>query len=227
VVALAVGRVAERTSGALVGWVAFVVVFASLQYAGRFTAEDRPDDLAYRWDTSIVALVSSAIVLGIALALAHGRRFREAFALRRPRSWRTALLLSGAIIVAMLVVSFALSPLLDPEEEQGLVPTTWDSSRAAPFAAFALAVAVVAPIVEELMFRGIGYTLLEPFGERFAIVAVGLAFGLVHGLVDGFVIVAAFGIGLAYMRSRTRSIYPCILLHSAFNGTALLIGLTT
>jgi membrane protease YdiL (CAAX protease family) len=227
VVALAVGRVAERTSGALVGWVAFVVVFASLQYAGRFTAEDRPDDLAYRWETSIVALVSSAIVLGIALALAHGRRFREAFALRRPRSWRTALLLSGAIIVAMLVVSFALSPLLDPEEEQGLVPTTWDSSRAAPFAAFALAVAVVAPIVEELMFRGIGYTLLEPFGERFAIVAVGLAFGLVHGLVDGFVIVAAFGIGLAYMRSRTRSIYPCILLHSAFNGTALLIGLTT
>jgi membrane protease YdiL (CAAX protease family) len=226
VVALAVGRVVERTSGALAGWAAFVVVFAGLQYAGRFTAEDRPDDLAFRWETSIVALVSSAIVLGIALALAHGRGFREAFAFRRPRSWWTALLVSGAIIVAMLVVSFALSPLLDPEEEQGLVPTTWDSSRAAPFAAFALAVAVVAPIVEELMFRGIGYTLLEPFGERFAIVGVGVAFGLVHGLVDGFVIIVAFGIGLAYLRSRTQSIYPCILLHSVFNGTALLIGLT-
>jgi membrane protease YdiL (CAAX protease family) len=227
VVALAVGRVAQRASGALVGWVAFVVVFASLQYAGRFAAEDRPDDLAYRWETSIAAFVSSVIVLGIALALAYRHGFRQAFALRRPRSWRAALLVSGAIIVAMLVVSFALSPLLDPEEEQGLVPTTWDSSRAAPFAAFAIAVTIVAPIVEELMFRGIGYTLLEPFGERFAIVAVGVAFGLVHGLVDGFVIVVAFGIGLAYLRSRTQSIYPCILLHAAFNGTALSIGLTT
>jgi membrane protease YdiL (CAAX protease family) len=226
-VALAVGRVAHPAGGALIGWLAFVVVFAALQYAGRLTAEDRPADLAYRWETSVVAFVSSAIVLGIAVALAYRRGLRETFALRRPRSWLTALLISGAIIVAMLVVSFALSPLLDPEQEQGLVPTTWDSSRAAQFGAFALAVTVVAPVVEELMFRGVGYTLLEPFGERVAVVGVGIAFALVHGLIEGFVIIAAFGIGLAYLRSRTRSIYPCVLLHGAFNATALLLGLVT
>lgn len=226
-VTVAVGRVAERASGALVGWLAFVVVFGSLQYAGRLTAEDRPDDLAYRWETSVAAFFSSALVLGIAVALAYRRGLREAFALRRPRSWRTALLASGAIIVAMLIVSTALSPLLDPEEEQGLVPTTWDSTRAAQFGAFAIAVTVVAPVVEELMFRGVGYTLLEPFGQRFAIVGVGLAFALVHGLIEGFVIIAAFGIALAYLRSRTQSVYPCIVLHFAFNATALLLGLTT
>jgi membrane protease YdiL (CAAX protease family) len=222
-----VGRVEERASGALAGWVAFIVVFASLQYAGRLTADDRPEDLAFRWETSIAAFVSSAIVLGIAILLAYRRGLREAFALRPPRSWRTALLVSGGIIAAMLVLSTALAPVLDPEEEQGLVPTTWDPDRAAQFAAFALAVTVVAPVVEELMFRGVGYTLLEPLGKHVAIVGTGLAFGLVHGLFEGFAIIFAFGIGLAYLRSRTDSIYPCVLLHSAFNGTALILGLTT
>lgn len=226
-VPLAVGRVDERPGGALIGWSTFVLVFAALQYAGRFATDDRPSDLAYRWETSIAAFVSSAIVLGIAILLAHRRGFREAFALRRPRSWRTAFLISGAIIIAMLVVSTALAPVLDPEEEQGLVPSSWDPDRIPQFGAFAIAVTVVAPIVEELMFRGIGYTLLEPLGERIAIIGVGLAFGLVHGLVEGFVIIVAFGTGLAYLRSRTRSIYPCMLLHSAFNATALILGLAT
>jgi membrane protease YdiL (CAAX protease family) len=227
VVALAVGRLDERAGGALAGWGAFVLVFASLQYAGRLTTGDAPEDLAYRWETSIAAFVSSAIVLGIAILLAYRRGLRETFALRPPRSWRTALLISGAIILVMLVISTALSPVLDPEDEQGLVPTSWDPDRIPQFGAFALAVTVVAPIVEELMFRGVGYTLLEPLGERVAIITVGLAFGLVHGLFEGFVIIAAFGIGLGYLRSRTQSIYPCVLLHSVFNGTALVLGLTT
>ena len=36
--------------------------------------------------------------------------------------------------------------------------------------------------------------------------------------------IATFGIGLAYLRSRTDSIYPCILLHASFNAAGLAIG---
>jgi membrane protease YdiL (CAAX protease family) len=222
-----VGRVEGRGSGALVGWSAFVLVFAALQYAGRLTSDERPDDLAYRWETSVAAFVSAAIVLGIAVLLAYRRGLRETFALRPPQSWGTALRISGAIIIVMLVISTALSNVLDPEEEQGLVPTSWDPDRLPQFGAFVLAVTVVAPIVEELMFRGVGFTLLEPFGEWFAIIVVGIAFGLVHGLFEGFVIITAFGMGLAYLRSRTQSIYPCILLHSSFNAIALVLSLVT
>ena len=77
------------------------------------------------------------------------------------------------------------------------------------------------------MFRGIGFTLLQPFGEDVAVLVVGIAFGLVHGLIEGFLIIAVLGGGLAVLRSRTQSLYPCILLHSAFNATALVLGLTT
>ena len=42
------------------------------------------------------------------------------------------------------------------------MPDAWDSSRAAPFLANALVVAVVAPFVEELLYRGLG-TGCSPF----------------------------------------------------------------
>ena len=58
-------------------------------------------------------------------------------------------------------------------------------------------------------------------------IVVGLAFALIHGLVEGFPIIATFGIGLTYLRAKTGSIYPCILLHAAFNGAALALGVAT
>ena len=52
----------------------------------------------------------------------------------------------------------------DPTEEQGLVPDGWDSSRAGAFVAFFLAVTFLAPSVEELTYRGLGFSLLRPYG---------------------------------------------------------------
>jgi len=34
-------------------------------------------------------------------------------------------------------------------------------------------------------------------------------------------VLVALGIGLAWLRSRTDSLYPCFLLHALFNGIAL------
>ena len=64
--------------------------------------------------------------------------------------------------------------------------------------------------------------MLARFGRAAAIALVGLAFGLAHGLVEALPILAAFGAGLAYLRSRTESVYPGILLHATFNGIVLL-----
>ncbi len=36
--------------------------------------------------------------------------------------------------------------------------------------------------------------------------------------------VAAIGAALAFVRSRTGSIYPAMLMHGAFNGTQMLLG---
>jgi membrane protease YdiL (CAAX protease family) len=90
-----------------------------------------------------------------------------------------------------------------------------------------VAVAVVAPFVEELMFRGLGYRLLEPFGRWHAILGIGLAFALVHGLLAGFPILFFFGAALAWLRSRTGSVFPGMLLHAFFNGATLVLAVST
>jgi membrane protease YdiL (CAAX protease family) len=104
------------------------------------------------------------------------------------------------------------------------VPKTWHPAHAAPFVANFIVVAIVAPVVEELTFRGLGYRLLEPFGRWVAILGVGLAFGLAHGLVEALPILAAFGAGLAYVRMRTGSVYPGMLVHATFNGLVLIVA---
>ncbi len=82
------------------------------------------------------------------------------------------------------------------------------------------------PFVEELTFRGLGYSLLERFGRWPAILGVGLAFGLAHGLLLSLPVIVAFGCALAWIRSRTDSVYPGMLLHALFNAIALVAAVT-
>ena len=221
------GRVDHRVSGALIGWLAFLVIFSALNYIARFSGPKPPKDVAYRWESSIAALVQFALIFAIVLLIARGRNKREFFALRPPTSWGRAATISIAVIIVIFLIAQGLAPFVDPEAEQGLTPTYWDSDRIAQFAAYAFAVIVAGPIVEELVFRGAGFSLLEPFGRWTAVLGVGVAFGLAHGLLEGLPIITAFGLGLAYLRSRTQSLYPCVLLHSAFNATALALGVAT
>jgi uncharacterized protein len=227
VVALAVGRIERTVPGALVGWAAFVITFAALNYTARLTGPRPPGDVAYRWESSIGALLQVALILAIVMLIARGRDKRTLFALRRPTSWARAAGISVAVIAAVLFLAWALAPFIDPEAEQGLTPTYWDADRIPQFAAYAFAVVVAGPIVEELVFRGAGFALLRPFGARVAIAGTAIAFGLAHGLLEGLAIITVFGLGLAFLRERTRSLYPCVLLHAAFNATALALGVTT
>jgi len=67
---------------------------------------------------------------------------------------------------------------------------------------------------------------LERFGRWPAIFLVGLVFGLAHGLVVSLPIIVAFGCVLAWVRSETRSVFPGMVLHAAFNLVALIAAVT-
>lgn len=215
-----------RMRGRLAGWLAFVLALTALAYAARLADTETPDDLAYRWSSSVAALVQYGLMLGVLLLIARGLSKREMFALRRPASWPRALGLAFLSLLAIWAASAALAPFLDASDEQGLVPDDWDSSRAAAFIAFFLVVAVLAPVVEELTYRGLGFTLLAPYGTWVAILVTGVLFGAAHGLVAGLPVLTIFGIVVAWLRSRTGSVYPSMLLHGVFNGTALLLSVT-
>ena len=124
----------------------------------------------------------------------------------------------------MVVLSAVLTPLLHPGREQGYTPPHWEPRHAAAYVANGVVIAVFAPIVEELTFRGLGFSLLQPLGATGAILLVGISFGIWHGLVEALPLLAAFGAGLAYLRSRVDSVYPGMVVHGLFNAVSLTIA---
>jgi uncharacterized protein len=222
-----VARVEERPGlGRLVAWLVLVGALAAFAYIGRTAGGDPPDDVLYRYDTAVGSAILYGLVLAAVVLICQGASVRELLALRRPRSWGRAAAIALGIFGVMLALGAILDPFLDAGEEQGLTPDDWESDRAGAFAANTVVVAGLAPIVEELTYRGLGFSLLLRFGRPTAILLVGVAFGLGHGLFAALPILVAFGIGLAFLRDRTGSIYPAILLHAAFNGLALALAVT-
>jgi membrane protease YdiL (CAAX protease family) len=208
-------------------WGTFVAAFATLSYTLRFTSGKPPKDLLYKWSTVAGTLFQFAIIAAIIYGIAGlSRDRRGVFALQRPTSWRTAIKIGIGVGIGIFILTLILTPLLEPGREQGVTPDTWQPKHAAAYIANGIVVAVVAPIVEELTFRGLGYSLLARYGRWTAIIGTGLAFGLAHGLVDAFPILAAFGFGLAYLRSRVDSVYPGMIVHGLFNAIALTVAVS-
>ena len=219
--ALAVGRLIERHPVRLKFWCLLVGLVIALAYAGRATSGKPPKNYLYTWGAVANGVIEYSVLLAFLAAIAIGVS-REQLGLVRPRSWAAAFGWSIAAFVAVFVVGSILSPILHPGREQGLTPTGWDGHRAAQFAANFAVIALVAPVAEELTFRGVGFGLIAPYGRWLAIVAVGVAFGLAHGLVEALPILVFFGIALAWVRSRTGSVFPGIVIHAGWNAVALL-----
>ena len=80
---------------------------------------------------------------------------------------------------------------------------------------------VIAPLAEEFLFRGLLLNRLLPLGERFAIVASALCFGLFHGNVNQFFYAFGVGVVLACVARITCCLRQSILLHAAINFTSV------
>jgi membrane protease YdiL (CAAX protease family) len=212
-------------SGKLAGWFLLVGVVSAISYAGRFAGGKPPKNALYQYSTAASELILFAIILGFVFLIARGLPKRDAFALRTPRSWGQAIGLGVGVLFVVAIANAVFNPLLHGGREQGLTPSGWEPKHATAFALNILAFSVIGPISEELTFRGLGFYLLESFvGQTATILVLGMMFGLWHGLIEALPVLVVFGLCLAYLRARTDSIYPGMILHAAFNGAALLFA---
>jgi membrane protease YdiL (CAAX protease family) len=218
---------APRQKGRLIAWFGLAGVLAAIAYAGRLSGGEPPDDVLYLWSTFVGALIQYAIMFALILWIARGLN-RPLLALEAPQRRLAAVGWAVVALVVIVVATGILSQFLDAGDEQGLVPHGWDSARAAPFIANAAVVSLVAPFVEELLYRGLGFGLLRQFVSPWpAILITGLAFGLAHGLVLGLPVLSIFGFTLGWLRWKTGSVYPGMCVHALFNATALLAAVLT
>jgi membrane protease YdiL (CAAX protease family) len=180
---------------------------------------------------SMIVVISSQLVMFsiflMAIFLEDGfDYFMRLF--RRPNLKKASLLV---IIVSFVDLILVYVYLIIYDTAVG-IPTTEESffieasSANDPLLLFLLfiALAVCAPLFEELLFRGyILDSLRGVHSDGFAIIASGLMFGLLHYSIFGplllWVTQAIGGVLYAWLRIRTDSIWPSIVCHSLWNGT--------
>ena len=214
--------------GRLAAWVGLVGILAAANYGARFLGSGATTtgnrDALYTYGAAASGLVFYGVFFFFVYLIAAADT-DELFALRRPRAIGEAVGLALAVFVAVTVWEGIVARLplpQSPTAEQGITPTHWEPQHAGAYAMNFAVIALLAPVVEELTFRGVGFRLLdERYARWFAIGLIGIAFGLAHGLIEGLIVLVPFGAALAYLRARTESTYPGMAVHATFNGIAL------
>jgi CAAX protease family protein len=125
------------------------------------------------------------------------------------------------LAVLLLIVAMLFTWLFGGAETQ--LDQIVKSSLKARFVLAFLAV-FTAPLVEEIIYRGILYPALQrTFGMLWAVGVVSILFAGVHVFqyFNNFAVVsmiALLSVTLTLVRARTRSILPCFVIHLVFNG---------
>ena len=134
----------------------------------------------------------------------------------RPRSPWLFFFAGCSLSLAVLVVTYKMQPPEDvPIEELFRYKNT-----AMLFMAMAV---LIAPLVEETVFRGYLYPLFaKTFGVASSVIVTGILFGLMHGAQLGWtwrlvLVLIAVGVIFTLVRARTGSVYASFLLHLGYN----------
>lgn len=92
------------------------------------------------------------------------------------------------------------------------------------FAISAVYTCVIAPVTEELFFRGMLLRTFSKANQRFAVFATAVFFGLAHGNLPQFTLAFLLGIFLAHITLKHSSIIPAIVVHVFVNTTVTIMG---
>lgn len=178
----------------------------------------RPGEVALDMFSMIVAPQILAWIFTIALGLSWSdMTFREArFSGSFPLSILPALVLTslGASIV---IVGIVLIVPMPDAYRQSMV----DATENAPFLSVFVPLVIVAPLAEELFFRGLLFRdFLEQYSIKKSVWATAVIFSLFH--LNPWQAIAALPLGLwfAWLVLRTGSIIPGILCHAIYNFSA-------
>ncbi len=149
----------------------------------------------------------------------------KALGLQRPR-WLRSLTYAGLAFVAILAVNVGWTWVM---ERYGLpgqpdLVLVFGEGPLGMLAAL-LAAGIIAPVAEEIFFRGFLFAgLRDRWGLAAGLVLSSVIFGLVHLTPGVMVPIILMGMLLAWLYQATGSLWPPILLHGVYNAVAV-VGL--
>jgi membrane protease YdiL (CAAX protease family) len=210
--------IASQTAGALVflAWTGLLRRGAAIEI----------DDLNNNGPVLAAAvLLSTPLVLGyFAFAVRLARvPFADYMALRWPR-WRDVLL--GLVALAAVLMIAGVGATLSGQEMPEFMTETFRSARdAGVLPLFLFSFAVLAPVQEELFFRGFLYRGLAPaIGPWPTITLTSAVWAVVHMQYAWFFVGEIFLLGVVFgwLRKKSDSTILTMLLHGGMNTLAVL-----
>lgn len=182
-----------------------------------------PDDQAGL--RGIVGMAANGVAGIAALLAAFTIRIRNwrSFGFR-PTAWRWGLIAAGLGVVAF-GLSFAIEHVYFAFIDEPNTQADFQAAAKGGTASLAILVfagAILTPLGEEVVFRGVIANALNRYGPVAGIVVSAAIFGVAHGL--SVITILAFMVGLingALLR-RTGSLWPCLVVHVVYNGLHLL-----
>jgi len=208
----------------LAGLIGAVVLGAIAVAALGVPEDDVADDIGV-FLTTIVG--QTAVVVGVLALVSRSKgqgSLRRDFGLTvrlRDAGWLAA---GVGLQIALGLALYPLAQLYDRDDSQTVVDLLEDASGPG-LVLFAAAVVVLAPLAEELLFRGaLLRALMRRLTPATAIFVSALVFALVHPLGDpevGSVIVVpailTLGVVSGYLATRSGDLSRSIMLHAGFN----------
>jgi len=169
-----------------------------------------------------IAAIIPAHLLTLALAWVIVTKLNR-YSFRETLGWK-----SGGMVwwhyVAILVGFFAISAVVAsyfPEQDNELTRILRSSRVAVYFVAFLAT--FTAPLVEEVIYRGVLYSAFQrTIGPIGAVVLVTLMFAIVHfpqyyPSYSTMFLLLLLSLILTLVRTKTGNLLPCIILHTIFN----------
>ena len=136
-----------------------------------------------------------------------------------PGAFVTALLGWFMVTPFVILTGWLLVRLFgDPGGSNPLLELVLESRDPLALSLLAMTAVVLAPLFEEVIFRG---TLLPVLARRTGsltgVVLSGLLFGMAHISIGELAPLTVLGIGLALLRLSSGRLFPCVLMHALWN----------
>lgn len=179
---------------------------------------------------ALAVLVANGILFSVLL---HWKRlgYRDLFNSSRASTAATTMLLVPLILLAtpfLLLVSSGVSEILQSTFPMSPSAEAQFSALLTPALPQVVLVCVLAPVLEEMLFRGIILrSFLAQYERWYAIAGSAVVFGFAHGNIYQLVGATLFGLLAGWLYERTRSLIPCIALHAANNAGVMLLGINS
>ncbi len=206
----------------LLAFAAFVIPYAVYRGVGLVAfAEFATKDPGALLVQVLSILPAHLLTLGLAWVIVT-RAGKRPFFSTLGWEWRAGFTLwrSAGLAVLLLLVGIGIAKLTGPADNA--LEQLIRSSRAATLAV-AFVASVTAPLVEEIVFRGVLYSALRRLaGAAGAVVSVVIIFAVIHvpqywpsyGVIATILLLSTV---LTLIRARTGQLLPCFIVHLVFN----------